>query len=441
MKDPRSSRLAPLAGVIIRGDFMLAIIPESVNSRPARPNAKSFQFPEGVTRRDRPLGFQWSADYEALNALIGLPPCSSKKMERVMASIVVDVILAGPFQRTSYSRSHDFYAAPARYRETDYGYDTVVGAVDRLVAAELLIEHQKAASSSGGSGWQSSFLGSPTLYRVREIPTAAHRVGEVIQMKDAKSGKLIDYRETRRTAADRKITEGVNAHIRNATIVLDAPTIAEQNAHMIRFKVDDDHGEHAVYPELIELYRVYNGGWNLGGRYYGGWWQSVRAADRKHFIVDGERVVEEDYEQLHPRLLYAHAGEVLLGDAYTINGWERKLCKQAFNTLLNAPNFNKAKWSIAGDVGDERTALDLIEAIKRKHFRVRKFFHSGIGLRLQNLDSEMAKIVLTEMTLRHGITVLPVHDSFIVPMSAREHLLCVMKEAFDRVTEARRRVA
>lgn len=210
---------------------------------------------------------------------------------------------------------------------------------------------------------------------------------------------------------------------------------------MIRFKVDDNHGEHAVYPELIELYRVYNGGWNLGGRYYGGWWQGVRAADRKHFIIDGEAAIEEDYQQLHPRLLYAHASEVLLGDAYTIEGWERKLCKQAFNTLLNAPNFNKAKWSIVGDVGDERTALDLIEAIKRKHFRVRKFLHSGIGLRLQNPDSEMAKIVLTEMTLRHGITVLPVHDSFIVPMSAREHLLRAMKEAFDRVTEAQRKVA
>jgi hypothetical protein len=299
-----SRGLAPLSGVIIRGEFMLAIIPESVNSRPARPDVKSFQFPEGVTRRDRPLGYHWSADYDALNTLIGLPPCASKKMERVMASIVVDVMLAGPFQRTSYSRSHDFYAASARYRGIDYGYDTVVGAVDRLVAAELLIEHRKAESSSIGSGWQSSFIGSPALYRVREIPTVARRRGEVIRLKEAKTGKLIDYRETRRTVADRKITEGINARIRNAKIVLDAPTIAEQNAHVIHFKVDDDHGEHAVYPEKIELYRVYNGGWNLGGRYYGGWWQSVRSADRKHFVIDGEPTVEEDYEQLHPRLLY-----------------------------------------------------------------------------------------------------------------------------------------
>ncbi|MGM4990516.1 hypothetical protein [Tardiphaga sp. 841_E9_N1_2] len=414
---------------------------ESVNARSTGVEAKPFRFPEGVTRRDRQLCFRWSADYDALNALIGLPSCSSKKMERVMASIVVDVILAGPFQRTSYSRSHDFYVVPARYRATDYGYDTVVGAVDRLVMTGLLIEHFKATSRITGTGWQSSFIGSPVLYRVREIPTAAvRRPGDVIKMKDAKSGKLIAYQETRRTVADRKVTEAVNARIRNAEIVLDAPTIAEQNAHVIRFKTDDDHGEHSVYPEMTELYRVYNGGWTLGGRYYGGWWQSVRAADRKHFIIDGERTVEEDYEQLHPRLLYAHAGEVLVGDAYTIDGWDRKLCKRAFNVLLNAGNFFEAKASISGYAGDEASALKLIEAIKRRHFRVRKFFHSGIGIRLQNLDSEMAKIVLTEMTVRHGITVLPVHDSFIVPASARERLVRVMKEAFDRVTEAQRKV-
>lgn len=420
---------------------MVAVNPESVNVRNASLEAKPFQFPEGVTRRDRPLGFQWSADYDTLNALIGLPPCSSKKMERVMASIVVDVMLAGPFQRTSYSRSHEFYAVPARYRATDYGYHTVIGAVDRLVTAGLLIEHVKASSGRIGTGWQSSFIGSPTLYRIHDIPTAARRPGEVIKLKDAKTGRLVDYRETRRTAADRKVTAGVNAHIRNAAIVLDAPTIAEQNDRLIRFKIDDDHGAHAVYPEMTELYRVYNGGWNLGGRYYGGWWQSVRAADRKYFVIDGEKAVEEDYEQLHPRLLYAHAGEVLVGDAYTIDGWDRKLCKRAFNILLNASNFHEAKASVAKHAGDESTALKLIEAIKHRHFRVRKFFHSGIGIRLQNIDSEMAKIVLTELTLRHGITVLPIHDSFIVPMSAREHLVRVMREAFDKVTEAQRKAA
>ena len=261
--------------------------------------------------------------------------------------------------------------------------------------------------------------------------------GALIKLKDS-NGKLIDYQETRRTMADRKITEAVNARIRAARIELRAPTIVEQDEHVIRFAVDEDHGEHAVYPKMIELYRVYNGGWTLGGRYYGGWWQSVRNADRKHFVIDDEEAIEEDYEMLHPRLLYAHAGEALIGDAYTINGWDRKLCKRAFNVLLNAGNFFEAKASIAEYARDENSTLKLIEAIKRRHHKVRKFFHSSIGIKLQNLDSEMAKIVLTEMTVKHGVTVLPVHDSFIAPKSAREMLVGVMQKAYDQITDAQR---
>ena len=320
----------------------------------------------------------------------------------------------------------------------DYGYDTVVGAVDRLVMAGFLVEHYKAPSRTTGTGWQSSFIGAPALYQVGSIPKVKRRSGEVIRMKDAKTGRLVDYVDTRRTAADRKFIEAVNARIANANIYLNAPSIESRDLHVIRFKVDDDHGVHAVYPGLNQLYRVYNGGWTLGGRFYGGWWQGVRAEDRQHFIIDGEPTVEKDYEMLHPRLLYAQAGEVAAGDAYTIDGWDRKVCKRAFNILLNTSSFPEAKATIASKLlsGDVTAALKLIEALKCKHFRVRKFFHSRIGIRLQNLDAEMAKIVLTEMTLRRGITVLPIHDSFIVPVSSLDCLTVVMKDAFDRVTTA-----
>jgi hypothetical protein len=138
-----------------------------VNARSARPKPKAVKFPEGVTCRDRALRFHWSADYDALNVQIGLPPCASKKMERVMASIVVDVILAGPHARTSYSRTSDYYRESARYRGTDYGYDTVVGAVDRLLMAGLLVEHLKKEFEEGEAGWQSSFKGACKLAQRR----------------------------------------------------------------------------------------------------------------------------------------------------------------------------------------------------------------------------------------------------------------------------------
>ncbi|WBU27754.1 hypothetical protein OOZ54_13880 [Rhodopseudomonas palustris] len=404
---------------------------------PNRIPPKDFVFPDGVKNRDRPLRFHWSADYNQLNELVGLPPCPSRKMERVMASIVLDVILSGPFRRTSYSRSKEFYLEPGRYRHTDYGYDTVVGAVDRLVEAGLLIEHHKVKACATATGWQSSFIGAPVLYQLdwQQLRFKKRPQRELIRLKDA-NGSLVDYRETRRTRADRKMLAAVNARIATAKIELAAPTIVQRDEMVIRFAVDDEHKAHAVYPHLTELYRVYNNSWTFGGRFYGGWWQAVRSADRKYFLINGEAVEEPDYEQLHPRLLYALAGKVLTGDAYTIHGWSRKTVKIAFNVLINASTLCEARASIAKEIGDKTSANMLIAAIKFRHDKVRDYFHSGYGIRLQNLDSEMCRYVLTEMIVKRGIVVLPVHDSFICPVSAKELLVEVMKEAFDRVADA-----
>lgn len=343
-----------------------------------------------------------------------------------MASIVYDAALSAredPFRRVSYSRRKAFYAAAARYHGTAYGYDTVVPAIDALVGAGLLIEHDKRPGGPIGSGIQSSFLPSPRLAEVM-FPKAVCELGELIRLKDAK-GNLIAYRDTERTSRDRKLLKAVNDHISSAGIRLEAGTLDGQ---MIRF------ANHAVYPDMTELYRVYNGGWTLGGRYYGGWWQQVSSGDREHFRIDGGASCEVDYEMLHPRLLYAAAGRKLAGDAYTIDGWDRKVCKRAFNILINANSYPRALGAIQPYVdGDREAAVRLVKALKRHHKPVAGYFHSGAGLRLQNVDSEIAKSVLQELTVRRGMTVLPIHDSFIVRDDHREDLLETMDRAYTTV--------
>ena len=88
--------------------------------------------------RDRPLSFRWKADYATLSRILDLPVCKSRRGERAMASIVHDAALSArddPQRRISYSRRKAFYAMAGRYHGTDYGYDTVVPAVDALVEA------------------------------------------------------------------------------------------------------------------------------------------------------------------------------------------------------------------------------------------------------------------------------------------------------------------
>ncbi|EYD70513.1 hypothetical protein Lokhon_03146 [Limimaricola hongkongensis DSM 17492] len=52
-------------------------------------------------------------------------------------------------------------------------------------------------------------------------------------------------------------------------------------------------------------------------------------------------------------------------------------------------------------------------------------------------DSDMAEIVMTEMTLRKGIIALPIHDSFLVPVSKRADLEEAMIDAAHKVTGSR----
>lgn len=376
--------------------------------------------------RDKALSFHWKADYSALADVLDLPACRSGRGEKAMASIVFDAALtarADPGRRISYSRRKAFYAAAGRYHGTGYGYDSVVQAVDALVEAGHLIEHDKVKGGQA-TGWQSSFRPADHLADA-VLPIAKRDVGELVRLKDTE-GRLVAYRDTERTVRDRRFLETVNERIVAADIRVDAPG-AVLDGHVLRF------GRHAVYPDMKALYRVFNGGWTLGGRMYGGWWQQVRSHDRQHFTIDGGATCEEDYQQLHPRLLYAMAGHHLDGDAYTLDGWDRKLCKRAFNIVVNAKSYRAARGALLPYVdGDEQQAAALIREMKRRHARVASHFHSGVGIRLQYLDSEMAKAILTELTVRKGIAVLPIHDGFLVREEDRQDLLAAMEAALSQ---------
>lgn len=397
--------------------------------------------PRNSSERDRPLSFRWKADYRTLSEILDLPACKSRRGEKAMASIVHDAALCArenPTRRISYSRRKAFYAAAGRYYGTEYGYDTVVPAVDALVARGLLIDHDKVKGNPRATGTQSSFRPSPQLANIT-LPKLGYRVGELVRLKDA-DGHLVAYRDTERTTRDRRFLEAVNGHISQADIRLHGinGAVVDEDAGTIFFPgfmqgFEDGIGDHTVYTRMIALYRVFKGGWNLGGRLYGGWWQQVRSKDRERFLLDGHETVELDHEMLHPRLLYAAVGRRLEHDAYMLDGWDRKVCKRAFNILLNAGSYPKALGAILPYVGENRrAAAKLIADMKLHHSAVANHFHSGVGMRLQNIDSEMAKSVLQELTVRRGIVALPIHDSFIVRREHHDALEEAMDTAFAK---------
>ena len=163
-----------------------------------------------------------------------------------------------------------------------------------------------------------------------------------------------------------------------------------------------------------------------------GAWQTMMKKERLKIQIANEPVVEVDYSTLHPALLYAEVGKYVPADAYVIDGWPRKLTKIALNTLINAPNIHSARLAIAhhpamsdiAEMGSQealRAASSLIADIKRVHAPIAHLFHKGKGLELQRRDSDMAVKVMLILS-QAGITVLPIHDSFLVPASKADFL-------------------
>jgi hypothetical protein len=375
--------------------------------------------------RDRVLTFHWDIPiYEWLTTL-PLPPIASFRLRRARESILSEALLAyyGGWPAVSYSRRPQFYSGQGRYHGADYTYRTVVRTVDALTELGLL--GNLIAPANPHLGRQSIFWATEALISAvpgAQIANARCFPRELVRLRNL-DRRLVDYRETENTRRMRRVLAEQNEAVGSIDIELTGPDISSDGP-VLRV------GENVrLFPGQYCVYRVFNGDLKHGGRLYGGWWQNAPKNIRAMIRLDGQPTIEEDHAQLHPRLLYARAGRDLDGDAYTLPEWDRTLCKIAFNVLLNANSYHSALAVIANEIGGDnaypRAGL-LIREMKTRHAAVRAFFHTDVGLSLQNLDADMAEYVLKRL-LRRGIVALPIHDSFVV----QERHVGELKEAMN----------
>jgi hypothetical protein len=200
--------------------------------------------------------------------------------------------------------------------------------------------------------------------------------------------------------------------------------------------------------------RVFNNeSWKEGGRFYNGWWQHVPQEWREKIRINNEPTIELDYSGLHIALLYALEGEdywvnvdtdpYQLGQGFEVSARMRDLVKLVLLSLINASTQKKAiqavqqkinknadyyKWMIEEGV----KLTDIVERFMGQHEKIRCHFGTGIGTKMQNVDSMMAAHVINGFTAL-DIPVLCVHDSFIVTSDHENQLEALMSEATKQV--------
>lgn len=264
-----------------------------------------------------------------------------------------------------------------------------------------------------------------------------HRGAEGIRLKD-KDKHLVEYGDIpfANEARDklRTINDMLEAHWADITLTDDE--LANELSH-----VQDKQSDEASQPfdfASRTVYRVFNNDcWKQGGRFYGAWWISVPSKLRRHILIDGKRTVEVDYSGLHAAMLFAQQDLPIPDDPYERcltnagNKAERKLVKRTFNALLNADGVNKL--SEIDGYSTELTGKDwhdFKKFIVNCYPEFKGYFGSGVGLRLQRKDSDLAEAVMLKFAAM-GYACLPIHDSFIVHHALQEDLTNAMQAAFE----------
>ena len=111
----------------------------------------------------------------------------------------------------------------------------------------------------------------------------------------------------------------------------------------------------------------------------------------------------------------------------------RKMVKQAFNAMLNADKYIGNAPNGVHPKEFDLTWAELSDAITEFHAPIAHHFYTGVGLRLQRIDSDIAELVMLHFANK-GIPILPLHDSFLMHHGYETELAQQMDLAFQKVT-------
>lgn len=243
--------------------------------------------------------------------------------------------------------------------------------------------------------------------------------------------------------------------------LIDIPDLEEPKFHNLR---KGKRVSHAITNRPANVHRVFaRGSWDYGGRFYGGFWQTMPNRTkydpdtdepltdlrRSRLFVNDKPCIERDYSALHLILLYAQRGidywteykedpyEVpnpvypdenrTLGKLMTllaINAASRQSTFSAVNNELRDINLPPLKY-------DQFNAH--FDQLMARHAPIADSFFADEGIKLQFMDSQIAEIVIREFT-RQDKVVLSLHDGFVTQEENEQLLIEMMDNAFQQVT-------
>lgn len=320
------------------------------------------------------------------------------------------------------------YLSSNRYRPMPVSYRNLVAAYWGMRNRGSLLQLDKGwRSRDQQRGRKTSFVASKRLQT--ELQRFTSRVGqlpqiptETIILKGAVIGrnKEEDYTDTPETKHMRDTLKSINSCFASHEFGLSLPTAEITD---LAYLMEKDHSKGHLDFSQNRLRRIFAASsFELGGRFYGGWWQHVPKFYRQFITIDGGKTCEYDFEQMNPQIAYLHLGKDLgKEDAYSrVFGEEhRDVAKVAFNAMLNARSQLSHQPRNLDLKGRPFSWPELRDKVLEVHRSIEELFFQGLGLRFQFVDSQIAEQVMLSF-LPDDAPCLPIHDSFIMHHSYGE---------------------
>ena len=269
-------------------------------------------------------------------------------------------------------------------------------------------------------------------------------------------------KDTRRVWEIKANLEVINRVLRDARIELDVDL---HTLDQLNYQLAQDPDEHVRPIDFShkQLYRVFlDRSYDVHGRFYGPWHVNLPEEYRDKILINGTPVKEFDFKAYHPSMLYCMENEPIPENIYHLQGYPddpdghwRKFIKQILLISINSKDDKATVMALSKDWTKRRVRakklglpvpvppvpikfpqiMGLINKLRKRHEPVQHYFDDpGIGNRLMHYDSEIAERVMLHFA-RKGIPSLPVHYSFLVPLTSADECRWVMQEEFEKMFE------
>jgi hypothetical protein len=350
---------------------------------------------------------------------------------------IVSTIIANLYRLHRGEHRAPQLAVSRRHEETTRydrkGFGQLPKVLDAMASLGLIAKHEahikKRRTGIEAAGWllQAVLQGSI-------LPSEVGRAeGEETIWLTARMGRnehgrklpaeRIDYEDTPQTKLMRGQMEHLNAFLNAQRIELDGEP---QGAFTLRRQFtlrspDDPHT------------------FNLHGRLYGGFWQTLPKARRMGLRINGEPIADLDFAGMFPRLGYLKLGlEPPLGDPYDIPGLEghRDSAKAGLAALFSkASDMKQLPPEVKRGLPSGWTAKSFYAAVAAKHPALVQLFGRDIALDFMFTDSTILVGAMMRLAEK-AIPSLPMHDGMMVPASAASQTKAAMLRASLKVAAA-----